>query len=119
MSKKLGLYKINNVVEDYDKIKYKDIKGKRYKLCKCCNEYLPLEFLYFPKDNTCSDGFRNVCKKCKGENYAISDSYIWKDEEVIIIQNNYSDMTNNEMKNEFFPHLTINQIMDKAHSLNK
>lgn len=118
MSKKLGLYKISNVVENYDLIKYKYIEGKKYKLCKCCNEYLPLEFLYFPKDDTCKDGFRNICKKCKGENYALSTAYIWNDEEVEIIKNNYTDMTNNEIKDKYFPHLTIEQIMDKAHNMN-
>ena len=77
----MGVRKIENHVDNYEDIKYKKEDGITYKLCKECKRYLPLEFLYFPRDNSCTDGFRNVCKECKGESFAISSSYVWTEEE--------------------------------------
>jgi hypothetical protein len=75
---------------DYENISndelYKIEGGIKYKLCKCCRRYLPLELKYFPKDNTCTDGFRNICKECKGENFEISNAIDWTDKDVELLK---------------------------------
>lgn len=92
--------------------KYKDIDGIKYKMCLCCKRYLPLEFLYYPRDKHCLDGYRNVCKECKGENFRIHKVFT-KQEEDIIAQY-YTIKTNREIKNEFMPNKTLHQINQKA-----
>jgi len=115
---KLDLRKNKNYIDNYKQIQYKIIDNNLLKLCKCCEEYLPVNKLYFPEDLNCTDGLRNVCRVCKGEKYLFdSNIHIWNQDEVNIIINNYSNMTNEELKNTYFSDLTCSQIMHKGNSL--
>lgn len=113
----MGLKLINN----YEKISkediYKDIGGIEFKKCKNCGRYLPLEFKFFPKDSNCKDGFRGICKECKGENFTISNAIIWNDEELKILIDNYSDYSNSELVERFFPYRKEKHIGDKSSKL--
>jgi len=113
---KLGLRKTVKV-ENYSEIKYKTINNILHKMCKQCGRYLPLEFLYFPKDNTCDDMFRNVCKECKGESFVVSDAHYWTQEETEIFIKEYPKYTNKEFINKYFPTMSAKQLHDKAYSL--
>ena len=119
MASKLDLRKNDNYIRDYKKIKYKIIDNKLYKLCKCCEEYLPVDRVYFPDDKTCTDNLRNVCRMCIGNKYLFdSNVHIWTQDEINIILNNYANMTNTEIKDIHFPSLTNGKIMSKGNSLN-
>jgi len=113
---KLGLRKTVKV-DNYDEIKYKTIDNVLHKMCKQCGRYLPLDFLYFPRDNTCEDKLRNICKECKGESFVISDAHYWTQEETEIFIKEYPKYTNKEFINKFFSYLTTKQLHDKAYSL--
>lgn len=106
------------MVNDYEPINedelYKEIDGVVHKICKCCRRYLPLEMLYFPKDEKCKDGFRGVCKECKGENFTLSTAIEWSDEDVKILIDNYSTMTNEELIIKYFPNRKNKHLVDKA-----
>lgn len=73
---------------------YKNINGIKYKKCKSCRVYYSLELKYFPKDVNCNDGYRGICKKCKGENFAISTHKKWSEEEIKLLKDNYSKYSN-------------------------
>lgn len=107
---------------DYKEIKneelYKVINNVKHKKCKKCRRYLPLELKYFPKDKACIDGFRGICKECKGESFNLSTSQAWsKDEELLLIKI-YPYYTNKEIIQEYFPNRKIKHIQEKAFSLN-
>jgi len=106
---------------DYEKIKdedlYKTINGIKYKLCKKCRRYLPLDFLHYPEDRNCNDSFRNICKKCRGVNFGRSTAKEWDNKSVNLLLKYYSTMTNKDLVNTFFPTTTVKSIRDKAYSL--
>ena len=119
MAGKLNLRKNKNFIEGYKQMQYKIVDNNLLKLCKCCEEYLPVNRLYFPEDINCTDNLRNVCRKCKGEKYLFdSNVHIWNQDEINIIISNYSNMTNIELKNTYFPYLSTNKIMSKGNNLN-
>jgi len=119
MAGKLDLRKNENYIKDYRRIQYKFIDNKLCKLCKCCEEYLPVDRLYFPDDQSCTDNLRNVCRVCKGGKYLFdSNVHLWNKDEIDTIINNYSNMTNAEIKNTYFPNLTNEKIMSKGNNLN-
>ncbi|MCK9319236.1 hypothetical protein [Methanoculleus sp.] len=118
MVQKLGIRKINNYIENYNDIKYKFINDQLYKYCKSCNRYLPFDFDYFPKDDKCTDGLRNVCRECRGENFRINSRiHKWTEEEEFILKEKYSYMTNNELINTYFQFANSSIIMHKAREL--
>ena len=118
IAQKLNLRKINSFVENYNNCKYKIINNILHKYCKSCNRYLSSNFVYFPKDESCTDKLRNVCRECKGENFKInSNVHIWTDEEKLLLKENYPHMTNNELKNKYFPFVSTISIMHKAKDL--
>ena len=119
IASKLNLRKNKNFIDGYKQIQYKIVDNNLLKLCKCCEEYLPNNKLYFPEDIKCTNNLRNVCRLCKGEKYLFdSNVHIWNQDEINIIINNYSNMTNTELKNTYFPYLSINKIMSKGNNLN-
>lgn len=91
---------------------YQNIDGILHKMCKSCGRYLPLTFLYYPRDPLCKDGFRNICKECKGENFRNCLVFTQKDED--IIKQYYAIKTNREIQREFMPDKTLDQINHKA-----
>lgn len=118
IAQKLKLHKINNIVEGYNEVKYKVINNTWHKYCKCCNRYLPFSFDYFPKDNKCSDGLRNVCRECKGENFRInSNIHKWTKEETELLIEKYPHMTNKELYEVYFNHLSISKILHRGNDL--
>lgn len=106
---------------DYEEILaeelYSIIDDKTHKLCKCCRRYLPLEILYYPKDIKCKDGYRGICKECKGESFTISNAIPWNKSDVDILILNYSKMTNKELIKKYFPNRKEKQLSEKASSL--
>lgn len=44
---------------------FKDIKNIKWKQCKKCKKYFPLDVLFFMKEKRISDGFENSCRKCR------------------------------------------------------
>lgn len=118
MAQKLNIRKIESYVEDYNSHKYKIINNILHKYCKSCKRYLPMEYDYFPKDIKCTDQFRNVCRECKGESFRFnSNVYKWSEKDINILTDNYPHMTNKELFNTYFPYLTTNKIMHRAHDL--
>ena len=118
MAGKLGLRKIESYIENYNSFKYKIIDNKLHKYCKSCKRYLPMEYDYFPKDESCTDSYRNVCRECKGELFRFnSDVYKWSEQDIQILKDNYPHMTNKELYNTYFPFLSINKIMHRANDL--
>jgi len=118
MAGKLGLRKIESYVENYDSLKYKIIANVLHKYCKSCKRYLPMEYDYFPKDETCTDSYRNVCRECKGELFRFdSNVYKWSEQDIQTLEDNYPHMTNKELFNTYFPFLTISKIMHRANDL--
>ena len=107
---------------DYEKIPedelYKIIDNIVYKKCKKCGQYYPLTKKYFPQDKACKDGHRNICKKCKGENFEVSTNIQWTNEEVELLKINYPIYTNKELIDKFFPNRNEKSLRDKASSLN-
>jgi len=118
VAQKLNLRKISNHVENYNDYKYKFINNILHKYCKSCNRYLPCNFDYFPKDESCTDNLRNVCKECKGEKFRVdSNVHRWTDEEKILLKEKYPHMSNNDLMNIYFPFISIISIMHKAKEL--
>lgn len=117
MALKMGL----KLKDNYERIPkheiYKEIDGIIHKKCKSCRRYLPLELLYYKKDGQCKDGFRNVCKECMGENFAIAKSNNWTEEEINIIKEYYTYKTNREIQEEFMPHRSVELICKKGNEL--
>ncbi len=115
MAQKLDIRKITSHIEEYNNLKYKIIDNKLHKFCKSCKRYLPSEYDYYPKDDVCIDGLRNVCRECKGEYFRVdSNFHNWSSEEIDLLIKIYSEYTNNELVNLFYPHLTVSKIMHKA-----
>jgi len=113
----MGIKKRNNYEDiPLDEL-YKIENGIKYKKCKCCRRYLPFEMIYFPKDDTCIDGFRYVCKECKGENFGLSNAIDWTDEDVELLKEVYSSMINEEIIKEYFPNRKLKHLTDKASKL--
>lgn len=79
-----------------------------YKFCKKCNRELPVNSLYFPTDNSCVDGTRNVCRECN-KNYGHfldkmpHKSEAWSDSDLKLLESIYADYTNEELVEYFFP----------------
>jgi len=44
--------------------KHKIINGIEHKLCRQCNEFLPMTKEYYLRTTQCKDGFMAICKKC-------------------------------------------------------
>ncbi|MPM34503.1 hypothetical protein SDC9_81086 [bioreactor metagenome] len=119
MANKLGLKRSNNYKDIPINERYKKVDNSTYKKCKSCRRYLPFNLLYFPKDKTCNDGYRNICKECKGENFAISDNCSWTDEQNETFIREYPYHTNNELIQKFFPDKMLIQLQRKADTLNR
>lgn len=118
IAQKLNLRKINSFVENYDIYKYKFINNILHKYCKGCNRYLPCNLDYFPKDKTCTDSLRNVCRECKEENFKVdSNVHVWTDEETAVLIKYYPHMTNNELYNTYLQNINIDKIIKKANRL--
>ena len=113
----MGLRIRNNYEFISEEELYKNIDGTIHKKCKSCRRYLPLELKFFPKDCNCNDGFRGVCKECKGENFQLSNSIRWTNDEVEILIKNYEYYSNYEMVKKFFPYRKEKHIADKASKL--
>lgn len=85
---------------EYHKNKYKTINNKIYKKCKRCGKMLPCNEIYYSRDTSLEEGIRNICKRCKGENYNMAPRYkLTKDMENFIILN-YKIKTNEYIANE-------------------
>ena len=113
----IGVKKQNNYEDIPKEELYKIEDGIKYKKCKCCRRYLPFEMTYFPKDEDCVDGFRHVCKECKGENFGLTNAIDCSDKDVKILKEVYPDMTNDEIVKEYFPNRKLKHIQDKAWKL--
>ncbi len=74
MAQKLGIRKIESYVNNYNNLKYKIIDNVLHKYCKSCGRYLPFGYDYFPKDDSCIDNYRNVCRECKGEQFRVNSN---------------------------------------------
>lgn len=113
----IGLKRSN----DYEKISngelYKLINNIKHKKCKKCRRYLPFDSMHYPKDSSCSEGYRNICKECKGENFAISSAQPWSEAEEKVFIEFYHCKTNSEMIREFFPNRTLKNLQEKAYGL--
>jgi len=113
----MGIKKQNNYEDiPFDEL-YEIENGIKYKKCKCCRRYLPFEMTYFPKDNACIDGFRHICKECKGENFGLSNAIDWTDKDVKLLKEIYSDMINEDIIKEYFPNRKLKHLTDKAWKL--
>ena len=86
-----------------------------YKFCKKCNRELPINTMYFPTDNQCKDGMRNVCRECNKkygfflEKPPVS-SETWSEEDLSLLQSIYADYTNEELVEKFFPNRSIHAL---------
>lgn len=86
-----------------------------YKFCKKCNRELPVSSMYFPTDKQCPDGLRNVCRECNkkyGEflDKVYTKSEIWTSEDLELLKSIYSDYTNEELVEKFFPNRSIRAL---------
>lgn len=115
---KFGIHRKHKIIKNYNEIKFKYIDGTKYKLCKQCERYLPCSEDYFPIDTNMLEGIRNVCRECKGELFKVnSNVYRWTEEDVDLMLNYYSNMTNKELIKYHLPHLDSYRIIQKAHYL--
>jgi hypothetical protein len=115
VAQKLGIRKIDNYIEDYYDFKYRIIDNILHKYCKCCRSYLPNTSDYFPKDNICTDGLRNVCRECKGEQYVFNYNFhLWTESEKEIIKNQYPYKFNKELIELYFPFATVPCLIHQA-----
>jgi hypothetical protein len=118
IAQKLGIRKIENYIEDYDNLKYKIINNILYKYCKSCKRYLPMEYNYFPKDISCTDNFRNICRECKGESFRCNSNIVfWTDDEINIMVKCYQNYSNPELIDLFFNNRNISALEHKAKEL--
>ncbi|MBS4539647.1 HNH endonuclease [Clostridium sp. D2Q-11] len=114
---KMNLKRTNDYKNIPDDELYKSIDNIKHKKCKKCREYYPFDAIHFPKDIACNDGYRNICKECKGENFAISDAQQWSLEEEEVFIELYSSKTNTELIKEHFPNRTLKNLQDKAYTI--
>lgn len=84
------------------------------KICIKCKRELPLTKKYFPMDKLCRDGFRNVCKECKGETFNGRERKLWNEYEIKILNKYYKDFGADYIKTNFLQHRSKSQIMDYA-----
>jgi len=94
-------------------------RGKEHndkdKICKKCGRTLPLNEEYYQKDKLCLDGFRNICKECKGEKFGIPrKSQKWTKEDSDILIKHYPFMSNEDLVTTYFPTRTYYQISNYA-----
>lgn len=86
------------------------IPKEGYKFCKKCDKELPISIQYFPPDESCKDGLRNVCRFCGKDGHYMVDDYKpserWTDEDVKLLESVYHDYTNEELVEKFFPNRT-------------
>lgn len=86
------------------------IPKEGYKFCKKCDKELPISIQYFPPDESCKDGLRNVCRCCGKDGHYMVDDYKpserWTDEDVELLESVYHDYTNEELVEKFFPNRT-------------
>jgi hypothetical protein len=85
-----------------------------YKFCIKCDKELPISINYFPPDNSCKDGFRNVCRCCGKDGHYMNDDYTpslsWSDEDLILLRKVYAYYTNEELVKNFFPNRTKHSL---------
>ncbi|MBO3356264.1 hypothetical protein [Clostridium perfringens] len=89
------------------------------KLCKKCKRILPNNKTYFPVDNSCKTGLRNVCRECNGRKFLIEENNYqkrkrWNDEENEKFKLIYPIYTNEFLIENYYPNLTRKQLNDKA-----
>lgn len=92
-----------------------NIPKKGYKFCKKCKRELPANSMYFPTDNHCVDGTRNICRECdKKYGKFLSKPPVkfkpWSDEEVRLLKSVYADYTGEELAEKFFTDRSIRAI---------
>lgn len=95
------------------------IPKEGYKFCKKCNRELPSNTMYFPTDNSCIDGTRNICRECDKKYGKFLDekphkSEPWTKEDLDLLKSIYTDYTNEEIIEKFFPTRTIRAIASIA-----
>ena len=95
------------------------IPKEGYKFCKKCNRELPSNTMYFPTDNSCVDGTRNICRECDKKYGKFLDeiphkSEPWTKEDLDLLKSIYADYTNEEIVEKFFPTRTIRAIASIA-----
>lgn len=93
-----------------------------YNFCIKCDAELKLTPAYFPIDNTCKNGFRNVCRKCGKDGRYFEEDYIpifnWTEEENELFKKRYPHYLNSELIEIFYPKLTEKQLWDRANRMN-
>lgn len=89
-----------------------------YKFCIKCNKELPISIQYFPPDNACKDGLRNVCRCCGKDGHYMEDGYkpteYWTENNLKLLESVYHDYTNEELVEKFFPNRTKHALDTQA-----
>ena len=91
-----------------------------YKFCKKCKKELPANNRYFPTDNYCKDGLRNVCYECNNKygkylNKIPVHKEPWSKKEIDLLIKTYPYYTNEEISQQFLPNRTIRAIESMAY----
>lgn len=91
------------------------------KFCVKCDRELPSTYIYFPMDDMCKDGLRNVCRECGKDGHFMKEDYIpkrvWTDEENKIFIERYPHYTNEEIVDFFYQSETLKDVHDRAYRL--
>jgi hypothetical protein len=94
-----------------------------YKFCIKCSRELLIDIKYFPIDNLCKDGFRNICRECSRDGHFMKEGYKpktwWTKEDEELFNKIYAHYTNEEIIKLFFPNETSKSLMDKAYRMGK
>lgn len=97
------------------------IPKEGYRFCIKCDRELPSTYIYFPMDNMCKDGIRNVCRECGKDGHFMDDDYIakrvWSNEENELFAERFPHYTYEELINNFYPNETKKGIDDRAYRL--
>lgn len=92
-----------------------------HKYCIKCNRELPSTNVYFPIDNTCKDGLRNVCRECGKDGHFMEEDYIpkrvWTDAENELFIKRYPYYTNEELIENFYSNETNKTLQNRAYRL--
>ena len=110
-----GFTKICKECKGYHFTKYLTCK-EGYMFCKKCDRELPYTVQYFPEDKKSTVlGLRKVCRECN-QSYGrfLEDGelpkYKWSEEENQIFIKYFSQYTNSELRNLYFPNRTLRSI---------
>ena len=97
------------------------IPKEGYKFCIKCDRELKATNSYFPIDNLCKDGLRNVCRECGKDGHFMEDNYVpkrvWSEVENKRFVELYPHYTNAELQEIHYPNESIKELVDRAFRL--